>query len=499
MPTKEKFRQAYAVAKECVIWMALGLLIKGHNDLNFNFSHNDVVKVPVSDLSVNNVNAKMNFSTLSIDPSRALPSTVVAGNLTVMGCVLIRQNGIYQNSCTIFDLMMRGCVHGVVDFGLTKSICRCEPHWTGGLCDRHDCYLRGEWQLGAEFCLCDRGYDSATNCKTRQVFHGCSTFGGNCQGVCVGNTCVCTLAGQVGRNCYRCASPVIDGLACPARYNWGVDFVNPFDGFGICGGGYEPNLPDLVVIRGLDCNRPNCRDFYMDRAFCCNPFAASDLRCSLWRNWTYTQAAFLSTQEKVTGVFNAPYRRRYLEMLRNHFDGCSDGQSACLLRAWDAVQSGSWAQLSVDTRPNAVYTIGLDGQFLTVGSQEENTVAAAIWDKTAALIYLIGSGAYSGLTQLQFILTYTAPYTYCLAGQDADTFTLTRLGFRFQTQTMYWINLRDQPGSLLPMHGYCGAFLTLGNTFKRLSISRFDYPGTTPVGGANWWMTNQGVVIATRQ
>lgn len=526
---------AYNLAFQGVIWIALLLLIKGHND---NQKQINSLKQQVDSLNAlvaflaNQTSVSQSLSPVTW-PGDGLGDLIVSGDLTVMGCVIWEQEvGLFQNSCTVLTSLLIDCVHGIpVELDTNESSglilapqCACEPHWVGPLCNIHDCYGRGVFELNTGLCecrvagytaksMCQDSISTATECNVDLPIPPGERA---CYGQCVNGTCVCTKPGQLGRRCMQCAYPEINAYHCPKRTNWGVEFIDIMDGFAVCGGGYEFTSSDIVIMRGLNCNSTTCKDFLSLRSRCCNPLGVyasfnttngtSITGCPGWLNWTFNRLDFGAGT-----IFNDQIRLRYLQILEDHTGpGCNNSKAPtmdCLRRSYSTVQNSAWPLLELDRRPMQGYVIYLNEVSLGVDlSMGIKKYVRSIWSTTNTTVYLQGTGKYPGLpyrqrSQLYYIVIYGYPDVFCLSEHDANEWTQLGLSGQYEdilVSQMYWVNLLDQPGVFLPMEGYCGMFAIDENDgtkkFKR-SILSASYPGSRNNGGY-WWPLDQGTVLA---
>lgn len=498
--------RAYTYARESVIWIALLLLIKCHTDLQSQVNELALAQVNMQGTTNSNAdgNKKMAYPSITW-PSDGLGDLTVQGDLTVRGCVLWQQEiGLFQNSCTVFASVIQKCVHGLPS-GLvsnpqhSKGDCICEMHWQGPNCDIHDCYGRGIFELNTGLCECRvEGYVSSSMCRDKlDADMDCKLdfpipFGEkNCYGQCVNGQCICTLPGQIGIRCMQCAYPAIDAENCPGRSNWGVEYIDTDDQFGVCGGGYEFLSASIVVLRGLNCQSPTCRDFRSQRSRCCNPLALANFsNCPGWLNWTYNRADFGSNS-----VFNDQSRLRYLQILVDH-DCTSDD---CLRRSYTAVQTSDWPMLGLDHRPMRGFVIYLNDLSLGLAFSDGTAkLVASQWLQSNTTVYLTGSGVYIDSQQLYFLVEYNYPQVFCLSDQDASKWDLLVLSNSIPGRQIFWQNLLDQPGIFLPMQDYCGLFQInrRDGKFRRRfgGVDNSVFPGSR-VGGGYWWPLDQGTAL----
>lgn len=446
-------------------------------------------------------------------PADGYGSLVVEGDLTVKGCILWQQDiGLFQNTCTVYEDIFKDCVHGVVDrFNTVNPVsCKCEKHWMGPLCNIHDCFGRGLYEITTGICDCKvANYTVESFCALKTSSEPLCTVDGpdgpegpECHGQCVNNKCQCTLAGQLGQRCLQCAYPLVDEKLCPKRTNWGRDYINLEDGFGVCGGGYEFSSADIVILRALVCRDLQCKDFRDQRVRCCNPIAASLTLCENWQSWTYNRVDFPTSGV----VFHDMYRARYLQILLDHNGTGCDGD--CFQRSYNVIQSSDWPLLEVDAKPNRGYVIYGNGQSMGLEIVKNAKVVSAVWSAVSnTTVYLKGSGTYvNGIyegtdfippSQLQMIMYYSYPMTFCLAAVNTATWSQLVLYGKSTPETssqMYWVNLMDQPGVAFDPIDYCGFFRIEGNKFFRREEGLAKYPGSRASYGY-WWDQEQGVEI----
>lgn len=462
------------IAKYCVLWFAVILLIKGHNDLK-----TDLLKCS---LNLNHSQSESNTYT-TVQMTVPTPKIEdwdgdlrVRGNIYIDGgCMLWQQPlGVYQNSCVIFTQTHQDCVHGIYDF--IQSSCLCDDHWWGNLCNLHDCYGRGNFLLTTSTCKCTENYLSSTMCQSSIADKSSLCDATNCDGMCIiiesgESKCVCTKPGQLGLHCRQCASPLINSTLCPGRFDWGVHYISKIeskDNFAVCGGGYTIS-PDVLIIRGLKCTKPDCADFYDERIVCCNPLSLRggfnfSTDCLNWQTFTYGIADFPDNGT----VFNTGYQQRYAKIIETHSPyniECEDSLlNSCLQRADFEIQSSDWPLLRINAFPNRGYTLKLGKFYLSAKAPKSYThLVPALWTLNESFIYLHGSGKYYGNEyQLQHIFIYLSTGVYCLAKDRMDSKVHAMMFdgvFLSSYETWaYWINLKDQPGRVLPVSSYCGLF-----------------------------------------
>lgn len=491
----------YNLAHAAILWIAILLLIKGNIDLQ---SQLNALPAP----SLGNEIFKPSAGVLvtgSAPSSDLLGDQVVLGNLTVQGCILWQQpNGIFQNSCTLFEFFNRDCVNGVLTLG---GLCLCEPHWFGPLCTRHDCYERGVFQVDTSSCDCNILYLDSSMCATPiPVNIPCSFDRKKCQGICINQQCICTLPGQIGLLCSQCAFPIISTTLCPMRKSWALEFVNVEEQFAVCGGGYIDSSSDALIIRALLCQTPDCSDFHNAKTVCCNPIAYNvyaNILCGTWLSWQYNEQDYPSTKT----VFNSVYRTRYLQIFNNYAPTqsvCQTDMSGCLLRAYQQIQAGPWPLLTISPQKTKPNYIVLGDLFLTLAISDYSThVAPVMWTKFKQAIYFTSTEQYFQNTELRYIFLYQGGNAFCL-GPNSSSLFMARLLFGAAISPleagnlMAWINLEDQPGMALPAASYCGLFLVQDNKVLQssttsLSVVPFFGPSVNFIG--YFWSYDKGVLV----
>lgn len=359
----------------------------------------------------------------------------IYGSLTVHGCIHWQQMaGVFQDTCTVFRSTEQDCVNGI----LSSSSCVCYANWQGPVCDIHDCFEHGTYDISRNLCICSKDYSPSSLCRDKIPPSPTCNIA-LCQGKCVEDTCVCTLPGQLGTLCYQCAYPFMDVEKCPGRLNWGVEHVDVAHGFGVCGGGYEFTAD--LVLKGKNCNESTCRDFLSEAPTCCAP----GMVCASWQSWTYSP----TTPTSVPSVFNSATRRRYLSVYTMHRRIKFDGEER---NAYAEIQNSDWAQLTVGALPNRAYTLTLLNRFLSLESTNDR-VTPAIWTDERVALYLRPA-----LEGLHYILYYANPGAFCLSDADASLFMQLQLyGEAGLASRLFWRNLQDQPGSTFPLT-ICGLF-----------------------------------------
>jgi len=470
---EQNFWGAFELAQVVILWVAILLLIKGQSDLQSELQQLRAgngtagAVVPVSKSSL----------VPGIAPStELLGDQLVLGNLTVQGCILWQQpNGVLQNSCTLFSAFNHDCVHGKLEYlhETKETTCLCEPHWLGPLCNRHDCYDRGNFNLQTSTCSCTEEYEDWSMCATSYPKPTkCTLDKKNCQGQCINNKCVCTLPGQLGLLCSQCAFPKIDNTLCPTRKSWALRFVNIAEQFGVCGGGYDASSSDILIMRGLNCLTPDCSDFNNAYQVCCNPLAyalyATSL-CKNWVSWQYNQADYPSTGT----VFNSAYRARYLQIMQNYnpnsnFYNATVPLQQLLKEYYSLIQTEEWPLLTISPLPTRPQYIVVENQYLTIASDRPSShVVAAMWSESPQSIFLLSTGAYIPSTgayaELRYIFLYQDATAYCLGKNSTAAMSHLLFGAvappSGRNYLMHWVNLEDQPGFVLPVADYCGTYL----------------------------------------
>jgi len=201
------------------------------------------------------------------------------------------------------------CEHG----SMVNCLCVCEEHWSGDLCDTHDCFGFGTWSTKTAQCTCDDSNNNATSfCLRVNCFNGeysnidetcvcskgwegvtCNTQETTCvhtciNGECYDGKCVCNY-GYFGQRCqYICATPGPDNTLCPQRSNSGVDMrciveEETLEKICVCGGGFHLT-EDATTILQLRCGKnvtlTECQQkFSQEAPECCLP----ESRCgSMW-------------------------------------------------------------------------------------------------------------------------------------------------------------------------------------------------------------------------
>jgi hypothetical protein len=484
-------------AKHVIVWIAIALLIKGHVDVNRGLHS---LGQPCSCAPVEPASEQLSqhvpVQRLSTE---LLGNIVIQGDLTVEGCVQWRQtDGALQNLCTTFTETFNDCVHGVFD--TTSKRCNCFPidgPWYGNLCDRHTCFFRGNFDVSSGNCRCNDGYSSESMCEDSADGPDSSRCNREeCQGTCIDNQCVCTLSGQLGSLCYRCASPLINTTQCPGRHDWGKDYIDTLHMFAVCGGGYDLDSIGTLRIRGLSkCTEPGCNDFHRDKSSCCNPLT-KDL-CPDWATWIFNADDF---GDESNLVFNSVYQRRYISIIQTHKDGTNES----FYRAHNEIQTTDWPLLVVGALENRGYTIKRSSVYLGMDPESPGMLFRAVWKPAPTELYLKSASTYYSNTDhlLHYIFSYAYPNTFCLGGQPLDAVTKTLLYGNQQTifnDHSYWVNLRDKAGSALPADKLCGLFLPLdkrGPVLVRSPLaSETLYFGPSTNNGAYYYASSYGTII----
>jgi hypothetical protein len=486
-PHKLELQRIQMYLKYSVLWIALILLIIGHNELR-----NDIQLLRTSakeNLSSNPIaNFEVHHESTHVGKF-SLPSDLkVSGNLIVDGCILWQQPlGIYQNSCTIFTQTNLDCVHGI----LYKENCMCDENWWGSLCDMHDCYGRGIFQISTNKCRCHLNFDASTMCGTRVVRPTPTCTLNTCQGKCVIingiSTCICTRAGQVGENCHQCASPIISSRLCPGRFDWGIDYVA--SSFGVCGGGYTSAI-SILHIRYKICTDPHCLDFINERAKCCIDF--SNMQCMDWQSFTFNSDHFDDTGV----VFNSGYQKRYMAIVNTHSSE----------NAFNLITASDWPLLRIGNLPNQPYTLSRNKFYLGLNSFRNRYphYVLAIWTEKRTQLYLKESGFYYMLDfQLHYVFIYEGLDTFCLGAEFITGALFAHLYDNGQfvptsANVSYWINLRNQPGhSLHPT--VCAKFLVNinDNTLARVENNQKLFIGPWQGEQVFYWSKSQFSVFTS--
>jgi hypothetical protein len=443
----------YILARDLVLWMAIGMLILRETQVNLipNSAPCECeLSIPASPQALQNL-TNILYGDITI-----------LGNLMVQGCILWQQKvGVYQNSCIVYEEIGKECVHGIWN----TSKCLCNLHWEGAICDRHDCFGHGIFELAKGSCLCGGNYISSTYCENEPSDSFCDMD--TCYGICIDNTCVCNQPGELGTECQQCANPIVGNKKCPERTNWGIEYVNINTQYAVCGGGYVMESPMVLLIAGLNCELASCRDFHENKYTCClvTNMSLTPAECTKWIYTPYNMMDFLTYPQT---VFNEAYRLRYLNIIESH-NYCIEEKN-CKKNAYLELSKSDWTQLEIDQVYNNKHYIKLNEYSLGLG-QVAGTFAEALWSLTMTPIYLEGTGDYSEGHQFIYIFYYDFPSIYCLAG---STNAIAELYVR---PGLYWKNLREQPGTLLPKT-YCGQYT------KDLRNMEFQYIGSMGAGRA---------------
>lgn len=466
-------KYTYTLARDLVIWMAIAMLI-------FRELQSPIFPIPIPCQCEKVQGTKATESALNFQSNTFYGDVVILGNAKVQGCILWQQvTGIYQNSCTVFQEIGKSCIHGIWQ----DNSCQCTLHWEGALCDRHDCFGHGIYDLARGICQCNGQYLTAGFCEFEGVFSPCD--GPRCFGECMVMdgipSCVCTRPGQLGTECKQCAYPVIGNTDCPLRTNWGIEFVDINTQFAVCGGGYVEESPLLLLMAGLNCKKASCLDFHQAKYTCCLVTNMSNTppECMDWIYTPYSMTDFLETDST---VFNTGYQNRYLNIIESH-KLCIEEEN-CLINAYREIQRSDWSQLQVDQVVNNARHILLNDYSLGLG-KSGGTFAEAIWKRDKTVVYLEGSGIYQETDQLVYIIYYAFPDIYCL-GDRTNDFAVLYVG-----PNLYWKNLRDQPGKLLP-RSYCGQFT---KDLKSLDSFGYSYLGSIGSGRAILQNTSTEAVL----
>jgi len=465
-------KSVLSFAKHTFVWISIFLLIKGHNDLRTS-----IVSLEQQLLMLPNETEKIT-SHYSI-PTKPFfyqePKTFgdfhISGSLTVDKCILWQQPmGVFQNSCTVFTQTHYDCVHGImIDVNGSLSVCKCDENWWGNICDMHDCFGRGEFSVAMSACIC---YMPAYGkyCESLESNSQTPCNVENCNGICINNNCVCNKKGQLGKNCYQCASPAINATLCPGRTDWSKVYYSQQDFF-VCNGGYTSN-PDILIIRYKNCRNGNdCTNVFHESNTCCNSVAFNGTTCSLWQSFTYNINEYPNT---IGTVFNSGYQLRHMAILNEHNPlsvACRSEDvngNNCIARAANQIQESDWPLLHIDYFPNQAYYLKRGQLYLSLGQDDKSyshTIPAE-WGTKITPLYLRPSGVfnYENTKQFYYVMLFHFPDTFCLAKENMQVQTYATMFeslyvSNIHDQTAYWINLRDQPGQALNIKTFCGNFI----------------------------------------
>jgi len=503
-------------AKHTVLWISLLLLIKGHNDqqkdILFLRKHFAERSLPQHN-NLDNQKPASPKALLYREP-KTLGDFYVAGNLMVDKCILWQQPmGVFQNSCTVFRQTHYDCVHGIMEEignNITGHQCRCDPNWWGNLCDMHDCYGRGIFSVSSGKCACfSSGFGKLCEILEPTIASSCDKPA-QCQGTCMDNKCVCNKKGQLGQHCHQCASPLIDPALCPGRTDWSQPYVlNESSPFFVCGGGYVPFSPDILILRYTKCETSDCKHEHDLAITCCNPLAFSDAICPGWGAFIYNLNDFPNTTNT---VFNTGYQLRYMAILNAHHPlsvGCIDENPlACLARAANLIHSSDWPLLRINHLPNQAYYLQRGQLYLGLATANNNMHAnEASWVSKKTPLYMKPSGTYDseGRFQYYYVMHYESPRTLCLGKEwmdpqiYVDMFTSLFIS-SLNNQTAYWINLRDQPGQALNVKSFCGLFKIDNGDLIKIDTDNIHaayYLGPYKNKQVKYWISKQNALLTT--
>ena len=431
------------------------------------------------------------------------PALQVEGTLAVLGTLLIRGDILWEQEHGNIRSLREWygvekaqrtlpCVHG--NLNLTDGNCLCSPHWRGPSCDVHDCYDHGEWVLARRTCACDPPWDAHQLCATRHCVDynttstavyteqdhvacladynasGCGTHMMTCQGICDHDRCICYVPGSTGLTCSAmCGTPVIDGLACPGRVNWGLSYTNNSAGIAVCGGGYDAFDSTIVTIKAVMCG-PNITaclaNFHLNSHLCCAPGIICQDLLNIpgpWVSWTYTDTMPGPT------LFNLGTRATTLMIYQRY---CNTlvlyPNMSCLRNAYLALQAEPWEALGAGVvYTSAAYVLGGPTLFVTFDVSLLPLTPARM-AATAMPMYFTPTNIpdpYSVGQQLFYVLAYPQMGNpFCMR----DNTTLTLLQGDHNT-VVYWYRLEDSPGIYLDQADYCGKFSLYNNTVRKQS------------------------------